>query len=415
MIRKSILLILSTAFLICSLLLRAGNLAPDDFVDEPVIAGPASWRIPASKTLINESEEALIKENPDTAEQLALQAWSKNITSGQAAAQLLAVYIAEENVTQGDQVAQLVSQLWPANTYTRAQLANYWTKRGDFAKVLPEWNALLIRNGATHTQLFPVLKQIANNPQTFSLLLPFMQSPPSWWDNFFIYLTGDEESLGTIKSIYTIRLNADKPLDENERRYFVQRLIKENQMTEAYFSWLGGLSPKELARSGLVYDGGFEGDSFNTGFDWSFSSPKGVEIRTSTTSGIRGAKALQIILNHKRLNFSHVSQRLALTPGAYQLSGRYRLNRLKTEKGLSWRIYCIGEKTTKIAESMAFAGRTPWSEFNTRFDIPPQNCGSQLLRLEASSPYAHHHAFKGSLWFDDITISRDNNLQEPSQ
>lgn len=415
MIRKSVLLILSTAFLVCSLLLRAGNLAPDDFVGEPTIAESSLWKVPASKTLINESKVELAKENWETAQQLALRAWSKNITSGQAAAQLLAVYVAKEDFTQGDQVASLVSQLWPAHTYTRSQLADYWSKRGDFSKVLPEWNALLIRNRSTHKQLFPVLKQIVNNPQTFNLLLPFMQSPPSWWDNFFIYLTRDQESLNSIKSIYTIRLNADKPLNKNERRYFVQRLIKEQQMTEAYFSWLGGLSRKELALSGLVYDGGFEGDSFNTGFDWSFSKPKGVKIRTRTTSGIRGAKALQITLNHKRLNFRHVSQRLALTPGTYLLSASYRLNRLKTEKGLSWRIYCIADKTTKVTESMAFKDRAPWSKFQTRFTIPPQNCVSQLLRLEASSPYAHHHAFKGSLWFDDITISRDNNAQQQSQ
>ena len=415
MIRKSVLLILSTAFLICSLLLRAGNLSPDDFIDEPAMDKSAVWSIPASKTLINKSKEELTKGNLDTAEQLALQAWSKNIASGRATAQLLSVYTTKENFIKGDEIAKLVSQLWPAHTGTRSQLANYWTQRGDFTKVLPEWNALLIRDSSTHKQLFPVLKQIINNPQTFNLLLPFIQYPPSWWDNFFIDLTRDKDSLGSIKSVYTIRLNADKPLDENERRYFVQRLIKEKQMTEAYFSWLGGLNTKELALSGLVYDSGFEGNSFNTGFDWSFSKPKGVKIRTGTTNGIRGAKALQITLNHKRINFRHVSQRLALTPGAYQLSGRYRLNRLKTEKGLSWKIYCTGDKTTKIAESMAFKGRTPWSEFSTGFDIPPQNCESQILRLEASSRYAHHHAFKGSLWFDDIAIYRDNNTQEKDQ
>lgn len=414
-LRRIILITAVIAIFYFSLAMRTGNVAPDDFVFEKEVTKVTSWQIPAETTLIEKSSEALQEKNMALAKRFALQAWSKNITSGRASVQLLTVHAAEEDTQNGDKVAELTSQLWPAHSLTRAKLADYWNEREDFSKVLPEWNTLLIRDRGIRKKLFPLLKQLVNNPQTFNLLQSFMQDPPNWWDDFFIYLTKDKESLEAIKKVYSVRLNTEKPLEQNERRYFVLRLIREKQMTEAYFSWLSGLNSKELALSGLIYDGGFEGDSFNTGFDWTFSQPKGVKIRTQTTSGINGAKALQITLNHKRLNFRHIYQRLALNSGNYQLSGRFRINRLKTEKGLSWRIYCVGSKTLKIAESMAFKGRLPWSEFQTSFTIPVENCDSQLLRLEASSPYAHQHTFKGSLWFDDMAVSGIINSQEQDQ
>jgi hypothetical protein len=239
-----------------------------------------------------------------------------------------------------------------------------------------------------------------------------MLQPPSWWPAFFSFLNAKNESIEPLQAIYAIRADSESPIEDAERTAFVGRLIREGEATQAYFTWLSGLDEAALELTGQIYDGGFEGTHFNSEFFWQFSQPKGVKIRTATTSGVSGARALHVTINSDRLNFRHVTQRLHLTPGIYQFTGRYKLNRLKSTKGLRWRIYCLGEKTTQLTESMAFVGRSPWLEFKQDFAVPAQDCTSQLLRLEAASQYAHDHKFKGNLWFDDLKIIKARQTVE---
>lgn len=413
-IQRTLVLFLMFVFISLSLYLRLGNVSPDDFVDYKAIEVNPTWHTYSTNELIRHSDKAFKQGDIKLAEGLAIKAWRQNVTSGKAAAQLLTIYTALNDIEKSDTVAGLASTLWPANTPVRFKLANYWAKRNNLAKALPEWDALMIRNPASRKRLFPVFSQIVNHPETFSFLIPFMNNPPNWWSSFFAYLTRSNESIEPLKNIYATRTASQIPLESIERRSFVNRLIKEKQYTEAYFAWLGGLHPNQLSLSGLVYDGGFEGDTFSTGFDWHFSRATGLKTQTSTTNGVNGAKALRVTLNNKKLRFRHISQRLNLSPGRYTLSGKYRVNRLRASKGLSWRVFCTSDKQTQIAESIEFKGRIPWNEFETeKFLVPSSGCKTQLLRLEATSPYTHHHSFKGTIWFDDITIKRQqtNNDQ----
>ncbi len=410
--RRILILCAGVALVGGSLSLRLGNVAPDDIINEPMLGSVDSWHTVSEQELINQSATALVTDDIDGAKLYALQALEKNYTSGKAAYQLLEIYKKQGDIENGDKVAILASELWPAHSKTRAGLADYWLSRDNLSKLLPEWSNILTRKPVTYKTIFPALQTLANSEKTFFLLLPYMQKPPKWWPAFFNFLTTKNESLATIKAIYAIRSESDEGLTSSERASFVRRLIKERLYQDAHYAWMSGLDDNAFKLTGLVYDGGFEGQTYNTGFDWNISRAKGLKIRTNTTSGVTGARALQITLNHKRLNFRHLSQRLNLKRGDYRLSGRYRINRLKTTKGLSWRLYCIDAdsgKSSKIAESERFSGRKPWSEFIVDFSITDEQCTSQLLRLEASSRYAHDHAFKGSLWFDDIKIRRRVN------
>ena len=157
--------------------------------------------------------------------------------------------------------------------------------------------------------------------------------------------------------------------------------------------------------SGLIYDGGFESDVFNQAFGWRLSRSKNPRIKPDITYGIKGRKALRItIRKQKPVNFKHVSQRLMLSKGSYELSFRYRTDTLKTTKGLTWRIRCIEGGKEVLAESLPMLGSNPWTSLVVKFDIP-ESCPVQLLRLEATSRFRHDHFFQGSAWFDDFVLN----------
>lgn len=406
-----------------SLSFRMGGFAPNDFIDEfETVSQPESWQHMHPDHWIQLSKQAIDAGDDTAAHRYAVQALRNNVTSGGAASKLLQLYEKKESTEaqqQADTIALFTDNLWPTHPQPSAHLADYWAKRGNLQRMLPKWGILLTKSSAFDKELFPYLKTFLSDPATSTLLLPYTQNPPVWWDRFFNYLARqkDEASINTMKVLYQLRVDSGVPLNDYERRTFVTLLINKKRWQEAYFAWMGGLNREQLELSGLLFDGGFEGGSHNTGFDWRFSKNKMANIRQDITYGMRGRKALSITLrDEKRVNFNHVRQNVLLPAGNYELNGRYRLDQLKTAEGLRWRIRCIDDNKV-LGESLAFIGRSPWNTFKFSFTVPNQStdaasaqsdnkCTAQYIRLEASSPYAHKHLFQGKLWFDDLRIER---------
>lgn len=415
---------LCTVALWQSLSFRTGGFAPNDFIDEfETVSEPESWQRMHPDHWIQLAKQSLDTSKDSLAQQYAITALTHNITSGGAASQLLHLQEKNRSTTeaqaQADQIALFTENLWPTHPTPSAHLADYWAKRGKLERVIPKWNILLTKTSALDKELFPHLKTFLSSPATSALLLPYTQNPPAWWDRFFNYLSRQEgeASIDTMKVLYQLRVDSGVPLSDYERRTFISLLINKKRWQEAYFAWMGGLQPSQLALSGLLFDGGFEGGSRSTGFDWHFSRHKMARIRQDITYGMRDRKALSITLrDDQRLNFRHIRQNLLLPAGNYEFSGRYRLDQLKTEEGLRWRIRCINDNKV-LGESLAFVGRSPWNTFKFSFTVPSSpidtksaqpniECPAQYIRLEASSPYAHKHRFQGKLWFDDLRIER---------
>ena len=357
----------------------------------------------SSRTAVIQAQ-SLSSALPELSESKAISALNQDPTSGKAATHLMSLYEAQSRNSEADQVATLASRLWPSHTYTRSNLADYWLRRNRPDKQVDEWNVLLTRDSSFRRQLFPLLREIVERDDLSSLITPFIQAPPVWWDSFFGHLSINLD-LSRLELVYRQRSATDVPLSLSEQNSYVARLVKERRWQEANDTWFLALTPRQMNYSGLIYDGGFESDVFNQAFGWRLSSVKNPSIKPDITYGIKGRKALRVTLRkQKPVNFKHVSQRLMLSKGSYELVFRYRTDTLKTTKGLTWRIRCIEGGKEVLVESEPLLGSNPWSSLVVKFDVP-ESCPVQLLRLEAISRFRHDHFFQGSAWFDDFTIN----------
>ena len=341
---------------------------------------------------------------PKDSELGALSVLRQNPTSGAAATHLMSFYEAFGREAEADKIAEFASKLWPSDTYTRSNLSDYWFRRNRPDRQIREWNVLLTRDGSFRKRLFPLLMEIVEREDLSSLVLPFVEKPPIWWDAFFSYLSKNLD-LSRLELLYRLRVAADVAPSSLEQNSYVNRLIKERRWEEASDAWFIALTPRQMRYSGLIYDGGFEGDVFNQGFGWRITRSKNPKIKPDITYGIKGRKALQVTLRKQiPINFTHVSQLLLLTKGSYTLSFRYRTDTLKTTKGLSWRIRCIEGGEEVLVETEPLLGSNPWSSLSIDFNVP-ETCKVQMLRLEATSRFRHDHYFQGGAWFDDFVIN----------
>lgn len=355
--------------------------------------------------------QSIAEESPEQSEALAIAALRQNPSSGRAATHLLSLYESEGKLAESDQVADLASRLWPAHSYTRSNLSEYWLRRNRADKMVQEWNVLLTRSGRLGRQFYPPMQALLESDETASLILQFADTPPRWWNGFFGHLSRNLD-LPRLIQLYRLRVASTEPPSESEQNSYINRLIKDRLWQEANDTWFLGLTPRQMRFSGLLYDGGFESGVFNQGFGWRLSRSKNPRIKPDITYGIKGRKALQVNLRkQKPINFRHVWQRILLEPGAYELSLRYRTDTLKTSKGLSWRIRCIEGGKEVLGESIPLLGSNPWTTIKVGFAVP-ESCSVQMLRLEATSRFRHDHFFQGSAWFDDLKI---NAVEPPKQ
>lgn len=415
---SSISLLICLSIAISSLSLRTIGFVPSDFVDAHPTQVPNNWQTPSPDTLLNLAEKKFDDNDIKASQADALNAISKNITSGGITALLMTLDEQQKQVKNAALLADFSDKLWPAHSYTRSRLADYWIKHNNLERILHEWNILLIHNPSLQEKYFPVLQNIVTNEQTRVFLQPYLKTPSKWWNNFFTYLVRNSATLEPISVLYQARLDAGGIIDPLERKLFVQRLMKEKYWSDAYFAWLSGLNESQIQLSGFIYDGGFESDTFNTGFDWNFIPYKNIRIKTSSTIGMTGRKALQILLDTKDpLNFAHISQYIKLNSGAYTLKYALRIDSLQATEGLKWRVRCYPNNKI-LGESKAIKDKAaPWSVNEFSFIVPDtssQECGLQLLRLEASSSYKHQQLFQGSIWFDSISIVKSPSSNNAS-
>lgn len=333
-------------------------------------------------------------------EKLRLQALKRNPSNGRLAAYIL-------NQGHGKQhLAELASKLWPSHSYVRTATANFWLSQKQIDKALKEWDVLLTKN-VNSKSIFTALSKFPEYSDGLQLLKPYIEKPPTWWDRYFTHLSKNAQ-LSTVYNIYQQRLESATPISNKERQQFISRLLKEKHWSLAYTTWLSGLNIEKLKYRHFIYDGGFEDTLFNTPFTWNIKPAKNFQASLVQREGTVGNNSLMItFFKGKRIKFNHLYQTLLLKPGNYMMSLRYRVDQFQTNKGLNWRIRCNNKSL--IAESHTFKQQTlSWKTTKLNFHIP-SDCPTQILRLEANSTYAHDHLFDGSIWFDDLKITRNHD------
>lgn len=311
------------------------------------------------------------------------------------------------DVVRSDWLVQRAARLEPANADIRIRAAIYWLRRGDLERALAEWSAALDANSDRFETLFPVLLKIAEHPDTRAALNPYVVQPPTWWDRFFDRMAIQALDLDTVRYVYTQRRESGgAPISAVERQAYIARLQREGRSTEAYLSWVNGLSDTEREQLGLIFNGGFELAPTGTGFDWHIGGSRGEKVDTAATYGTEGERALHLLFSNTQEPFRRFFQPLFIDPGRYRVTGQVRTDGLKTNGGLQWSVECrADDKTFSLATSERFLGSQQWRPFEFELELP-SGCTDPTLRLSTYARVQSDYRISGSAWFDDLRMQR---------
>jgi hypothetical protein len=279
-------------------------------------------------------------------------------------------------------------------------------ERKDYPAALGYADLLLrTRSQALH-HVMPALGRMAETPEAVGPLEQLLAGNPPWRSAFFRALPQVVTDARTpLRLLLSLRQTPNAPTLADIVDYL--RLLMARGYAElAYYAWLQFLPAEQLAVVAAPFNGSFELTPSGLPFDWSLGGGKGASVSIGERPDRSGERALQIVLGPGRVELAGVEQTLMLAPGAYRLQASYSGD-LAGPRGLIWRVACTEGGGAPLGQTAMIMGAHPsWKAIGTAFTVPEKGCRVQQLRLLLDARMPSEQLVSGTIWLDDIRITR---------
>lgn len=354
---------------------------------------------------LQQAETALEQGELEQAQSLARAALNQSPLRGRAYRVLAQAAEKAGDEAQAAQLHALAVRFQSRDLPSRQWLAARALASADIATALEHYDHMLRIRPALAEAIFPLLTAFVDQGLA-PALVPVLAADPPWRGGFLARVAQDANGSERLHALFLPLAKAPVPLTERERTAYLERLLRDQRFTEAYLAWVGFLPASQQEQIGNIFDGGFEQPPEDAGFGWRVGRADGARIARVFTPGAGGERALWVSFGNRRVPFAHVRQLLALGPGRYRFQGRARLDDLRNERGLRWRLHCAQGDQQTLAETERLHGNQPWQPFQTEFKVPAEACQGQWLKLELTARIPAEQRISGSAWYDDLRIIR---------
>ena len=285
----------------------------------------------------------------------------------------------------------------PRDVSIRGWLVAHELQAGDFPAALEHIDALLTLPSRDRARLLESVAKLATDPAFADALAVRLGERPRWRAD--LLRVASAMDVATADPLFAaLQRNAD--LSASERGPWLDALIRQGRWGEAFARWAGALPGPPQALP-LLYNGAFALPPSNAGFDWRVRRVDGVVFERVADSD--GSFARLRFLGSP-VGRAGLEQPLLLAPGRYRLGLVARASDLRAEPGLEWSISCAGDGRRVATVRIAAGPR--WEAIAAAFEIPPDDCDGQWLRLINSATPGVAQRIRGELELRDLRIDR---------
>ncbi|HEV2489276.1 MAG TPA: hypothetical protein VGT03_05680 [Candidatus Acidoferrales bacterium] len=195
---------------------------------------------------------------------------------------------------------------------------------------------------------------------------------------------------------------------------FVDDLISEDRIDEANTTWdeallAIGWPQDSMANESVTFNGGYEIQILNGGFDWRELPADGVSFGLDSTVAHSGVRSLRIEFNaEENLDFQHIYQYVAVKAGQrYRFTAFLRTEDITTNSGMRFEIVDPRHPAELQILTPSLTGTNSWTEaeaeVNTGADT---NLVEIILRRLPSKTL--DNKLRGIVWVDDVALTPIN-------
>ena len=256
--------------------------------------------------------------------------------------------------------------------------------------------------------VMPILARMAEDPDAKPELKKLLATNPSWRPVFFRQLGASLTDARTPLDLFLSLKDSAAPPTTDELNSYESFLFQHKLYELAYFTWLQFLPSDKLESAGFLFNGDFERKPSGSRFDWQAPSGSNVIVDFASRLETAADHALVIDFGPGRVEFRGVSQSVMLPPGAYALKGSF-MGEIRGPRGVQWSARCMDGAA--LGQSQMILGSFPsWGTFEFPLVVPENGCPAQMLELKLAARSPSEKLVFGSIWFDDLSISRSKDV-----
>lgn len=187
-------------------------------------------------------------------------------------------------------------------------------------------------------------------------------------------------------------------------------LVETRHADDARIVWMqallaAGIRADTGPNAALVWNGGFEQEFLNGGFDWRVTTAEGAKLGWDEQIVHSGQRSLRVDFDGSaNVDFQHVWQYVFVQPATrYRLSAFVRAQDLITDSGLRFEIRDVSNPGAPLRFTPNVLGTQSWAEEAAEFTTAPDTKLLQIV-LRRTRSEKLGNKIRGTTWVDDVTL-----------
>lgn len=170
--------------------------------------------------------------------------------------------------------------------------------------------------------------------------------------------------------------------------------------------WAAGIRAEASPDGALVWNGGFERELLNGGFDWRVIPAAGAQMGWDEQIVHSGRRSLRVDFDGSaNVDFQNVSQYVFVQPATrYRLNAFFRGQDLSTDSGMRLEIRDVSRPENPSHFTPNVSGTQPWTAEIADFTTGPDTKLLQLV-LRRTRSEKLGNKIRGTAWVDDVVLA----------
>ena len=320
---------------------------------------------------------------------------------------LAGAYETAGNVVQAEQAFRKARHLYPISAEAAWRFGNFLLRQGRFPEAFQQMhNAVVSNSKLTALAVSLCWRSTHDIDRILKTVLPDEQEQNWGAIQFFVQEREPVPAMAVWKRI----AGHGASFAVSDAFPLLEMLIGTGHADDAEAVWnqslrLGGIAPKPGQPGSLVWNGGFEQEPLNGGFDWRVNPAAGAEMALDEQMVHSGGRSLRVDFDGTaNVDFQNVWQYVAVQPATrYRFSAFFRARDLTTDSGIRFEIRDITSPGNPTHSTSNLVGSQSWTETEIEFVSGAETRVVQIVLRRTPSDKLGNK-IRGTAWVDDVAL-----------
>ena len=249
-----------------------------------------------------------------------------------------------------------------------------------------------------------------SDPNVASILDKVLPAKPEYYRSAMDFFLS-HNLLDPALAVWNRRRPLGLPITMPDAIPLVDALIDEDRMAEARQTWHQALEaanwPRDPSKDGsLVFNGGFEHEIANGGYDWREVTVSGARFDFDSLTPHSGSRSLRIQFDGTvNLDFHNLFQYIPVESRTrYHLSAYLRTEEISTDRGIGFEVFDPRHPSRVQLVTSEIIGTSPWTQLQANL-MTGSDTHFLKIALRRIPSWKFDNKLRGTVWVDDVALT----------